>query len=128
MNQRERDRLEMIKQANNGSLTRREAARLLSMSERNFYRILARYTLEGDKAVIHRMRGRGSNRGYPSKVREDIFSLHKGLYDDYGPTLFAEMLLKHHHYAIDHDTLRRWFRQANIPILPARKEIGRAHV
>ena len=121
MNQRERDRLDMIKQTNNGSLTRREAARLLSMSERNFYRILARYTLEGDKAVIHRMRGQGSNRGYGRKVREDIFSLHKALYDDYGPTLFAEMLLKHHHYAIDHDTLRRWFREENIPVPAARK-------
>ena len=121
MNQKERDRLVIIKQTNDGSLTRLEAARLLSMSERNLYRILSRFASEGDKGVIHRMRGRCSNRGYDRTVREDIFSLHKALYDDYGPTLFAEMLVKHHHYAIDHDTLRRWFRQENISIPAARK-------
>jgi transposase len=121
MSAKERDRLQIIKELTKDTMTRKEAADLLEMSERNVYRILSRYNQQGDRAVIHQLRGRSSNRGYPDAIKKDVFALHRGLYADYGPTLFAEMLIEHHHYAIDHDTIRRWFREEHIAIPTSRK-------
>ena len=121
MSAKECDRLQIIKELAKNNMTHKEAADLLEMSERNLYRILSRYNQQGDRAVIHRLRGCSSNRGYPDAVKKDIFALHQALYSDYGPTLFAEMLIEHHHYAIDHDTIRRWFREKHLAIPTSRK-------
>jgi hypothetical protein len=45
-------------------------------------------------------------------VHTETLRLHRQLYADYGPTLFAEMLQEYHHLTIDADTLRRWLKGA----------------
>ena len=62
MSQRERDRLKVMEPVMSGRRRQREAARLLGLSVRQVRRIQRRLEAEGDGAVIHRLRGRPSNR------------------------------------------------------------------
>jgi len=57
---------------------------------------------------VHRLRGLRSNRGHSQQTRERVAKLYRERYSDYGPTLFAEMLTKHHELAIGVETLRQW--------------------
>lgn len=112
MNQQERDRLKILNEVCEGDLSVTEAAELLCLSQRQVYRLLRCYRSEGDQGLIHKLRGRPSNRGYPTQVRSHVVKLYWGQYRDYGPTLFSEMLVKYHRVAIDHETVRRWLAAA----------------
>ncbi len=109
MSQTERDRLVVIKQAIKNRLSAREAGKLLELSRRHVFRLLKRYRQEGDAGLIHRLRGRPSNRGYRKRVKARVLELYwRPEYRDYGPTLFTEVLLKDHKILVDHETVRRW--------------------
>jgi hypothetical protein len=112
MSTKERQRLQVLGHLKHGKTTVVKAAAALGVSERQMYRVLERYRREGDLGLIHRSRGRTSNRGYPPEVRTEALRLRRELYSDYGPTLFAEMLQEYHHLTIDADTLRRWLKGA----------------
>jgi predicted DNA-binding transcriptional regulator YafY len=62
MTQADRDRLVALKKAAQGLITRKQAAQELKVSERQVYRLLAALKERKDKAVIHGLRGRASNR------------------------------------------------------------------
>jgi hypothetical protein len=109
MSRQERDRLQLITQLTKGTLRVSECARTLDLSVRQVYRVLARYRVEGDKGVIHRLRGRPSNHGYDAKLRQRVLALYwQPCYRDYGPTLFTEALLEEHRIGVNHETVRRW--------------------
>jgi len=108
MSQKEQDRIKLLEQVERQEITIIESAKILSVSERQLYRILRRYRNEGDRGVIHRLRGRPSNRGYSRGIREQVCKLYWKQYADYGPTLFSEMLVKNHSIDVNHETVRRW--------------------
>ena len=108
MSHRERDHVTIIRQIHSGRMSVREAAELCKLSQRQLYRLLSRYRAEGDRGLIHRLRGHPSNRGYEKEIRTKAVTLYWQEYRDYGPTLFSEMLLEYHGLKIDHETLRRW--------------------
>jgi transposase len=109
MSRQERDRLQLITQLAKGTLKASEFAKAAKLSLRQVYRLLARYRAEGDKGVIHRLRGRPSNHGYDAKLRQRVLTLYwQPCYRDYGPTLFTEALLEEHHISVNHETVRRW--------------------
>ncbi|MDH3252102.1 MAG: ISNCY family transposase [Ignavibacteria bacterium] len=110
MSTKERQRLQVLGHLRQGKMTVVKAAAALSLSERQMYRVLARYRTQGDGGLIHRSRGQHSNRGYAPEIRMQTLRLYQELYPDYGPTLFAEMLQEYHHLRIDADTLRRWLK------------------
>lgn len=112
MSQKERHRLKILVQIQKRQMTYREAAEDLTLSERQLYRLMKRYHKQGDAGLIHRLRGRLSNRGYAERIRTRVLMLHKHQYSDYGPTLLGEMLIVSHKLQIDHETLRRWLRSA----------------
>ena len=111
MSQKEADRLSIIQQVDNQKLSAYEAAEIMGISERQTYRILKRVREEGVKGVIHRLRGKKSNRGYPDEVKEKVIKLYRKGYSDYGPTLFSEKLVENHKISIDHETIRKWLRE-----------------
>jgi hypothetical protein len=106
MSTKERQRLQVMSHLKHGKATVGKAAAALGLSERQMYRVLGRYRSQGDQGLIHRLRGRSSNRGYPTKLRREALQLHHDHYPDYGPTLFPEMLERYHALSIDADTLR----------------------
>jgi transposase len=114
MSTKERQRLQVIGHLKHGKTTILKAAAALGVSERQMYRILERYRSHGDRGLLHRLRGRASNRGFPGDVRTEALRLYRESYPDYGPTLFAEMLSQHHDLAIDSDTLRRWLKASGL--------------
>ena len=97
MTQQDRDRLVALKKARKGLITQREAAAEIGQSERHVRRLLVKLTREGDRAVVHRLRGRSSNRQVEAKVKQAALGiLGQELYCGFGPTLASEYLSKNH--------------------------------
>lgn len=90
-----------------GRMSIREASKRLGLSYRQCRRSYKRYRDQGDKGLVHRSRGRPSNRGKPAKFKDQVLARCRKDYEDYGPTLAAEELGEKG-YALDHETLRRW--------------------
>lgn len=112
MSSKERERLKTLERVSKGELTACEAARALGISVRQVYRSLRRYRARGDAGLVHGLRGRPSNMRHPAAERTKALELFGTLYADYGPTLLAETLAKHHGLTISRETLRRWLLAA----------------
>jgi transposase-like protein len=111
MSQKEVDRLGIINQVISKKIPARECSSLLNLSERQVFRIMSRVRQEGSKGVIHKLRGKRSNRGHSENIKMKVLEIYCKQYNDYGPTLFSEELLKNHSIAVDHETIRRWMRE-----------------
>jgi hypothetical protein len=90
---RDRDRLVVLRQVCAGELSVAEGARRLKLSVRHLRRVVRRFEAEGDVAVVHRGRGRPSNRRRPDVIRASALAeARRDIYRDFGPTLLAEHL------------------------------------
>ena len=112
MRQRDLKRLHVIRKVVEGSLTQKQAAEVVSLSERQIRRIIRRIEAEGDKGMQHRSRGRQSNRKLPKKLTEKVVRLYQEKYQGFGPTLAAEKLLELEGIAVSKETLRTWLIEA----------------
>ena len=121
MSQRELDRLQIIKKIESKELTVEQGGSLMGISSRQTYRILKKIKEEGSKGIIHKLRGKNSNRGYPEELKKQAIRIYRSGYSDYGPTLFSEQLVENHHISIDHETIRRWLRAKAITTSMRRK-------
>lgn len=108
MSKKERERLTVLERVKALEITDEEAGTILGMSRRQLYRIKKRFTAEGDQGLVHRLRGRCSNRGYSVSDKREVLGLYRERYSDYGPTLFGEMLSEHHQRDVSAETLRQW--------------------
>ena len=108
MSQKERHRLELFAQVQKEALSLVEVAALLPLSYRQCKRVWKRYQTEGDAGFVHRLRGRPSTHRKPDSARAQALALVRTHYADFGTTLAAEMLAKHHALSLDPETLRRW--------------------
>jgi transposase len=108
MSIREMERLKMIVRIKEGKITVGEAAESIHLSERQMYRVLARYRTQGEAGLPHRLRGTTSNRGYSKETQKKVFRLFREQYSDYDPTLFSEKLEDYHALSISRQTLSRW--------------------
>ncbi len=61
--QKELKRLHVIHRVLNGEITQAEASEILSISGRQTRRIISRIRQEGDIGIVHKLRGKESNRG-----------------------------------------------------------------
>src|SRR5437870_1012045 len=107
MSKRERIRLEVLSRVKRGELRLRKAAQLLQLSYRQAKRVYARYGQEGDKGLVHRLRGRPSNRQLDKTKKQTVLARYRKKYADFGPTLAAEYLAKEG-LGISVETLRLW--------------------
>jgi DNA-binding Lrp family transcriptional regulator len=115
MSQKERDRLKVLNEANKGQITQKQASAQLGVSERQVRRLTARLKSEGDKAVIHRLRGRVSNRRIGDEIRQRALEeLSQPECADFGPTFATEHLRKRHGIVVGRDTVRKWMSEANL--------------
>ncbi len=64
--------LYVIRKVLDKEITQVKASEILSLSSRQIRRILKRVRREGDKGVIHKSRGRPSNRRIPDTIREKV--------------------------------------------------------
>ena len=111
MSRKERERLKVFARVKRKELKLTEAAELLGLCYRHSRRAYKRYQQEGDRSLVHRSRGRGSNRGHDPTFKSAVLTRYQEQYPDFGPTLAAEKLAAEG-YELDHETLRRWLLAA----------------
>ena len=107
MNQKERQRIGIMIGVKAGELSLVEAMDVLGLGYRQTKRVWRRYRADGDKGLVHRLRGKPGLRRKPAKLRARILARVAERYPDFGPTLAAEYLAKDG-LVVDHDTLRCW--------------------
>ena len=107
VSRKERMKLVAMEQVAGGRQTLGEAATWLGMSYRQVRRVWRRYREAGVVGLVHRSRGRPSNRRREVMEREAILAAYRARLEAFGPTLASEKLAAWGH-AVDHETLRRW--------------------
>jgi hypothetical protein len=123
-NQRELKRLHVVQKVIEGTLKQTEAAAILSLSSRQTGRVVGRVRGEGPQGVVHRSRGRESNRKYPEGFKDRVIELYRQNYEGFGPTLAQEKLLERDGILISDETLRIWLIEAG---LWKKRRRGRQH-
>ena len=112
ISQRELERKRVMEHVLEGRMTLRRASELLGVSYRQAVRICNRFREHGAKGLVHRSRGRPSNRRHPEALRQKVLKRYEERYARFepGPTLLAEKLAQEK-LVVDHETLRRWLIQ-----------------
>src|SRR4051812_28900193 len=113
MSAAERRRVEVMSRVRDGHLTVAAAAAALGVSERQAWRLKARYAGGGDAGLIHKLRGRASDNQADDAARAAVLTLYRAKYPGFGPTLACEYLARDGH-AVSHDALGRWLRDAGL--------------
>jgi hypothetical protein len=92
MRAKELRRYHVVQKVLSEEMTQRGASELLGVSERQMRRIVRRVRREGERGVMHRGRGRPSNRRYGESLKRRVVRLYRGRYRGFGPTLANEKL------------------------------------
>lgn len=112
--QKELRRLHVIHRVIEGELTQADAARTLSLNERQIRRIVKRIREEGDGGIRHRSRGKESGRKLPKKLIARIVWLYQEKYQGFGPTLTSEKLSELDGIPVSKETVRLYLLEAGL--------------
>src|SRR5438477_6979894 len=91
LSMKELDRLQVLTRIAERRLTRRRAAGLLQIGERQVRRLYRAFVQDGAAGLVSRRRGRPSARRLPAATQERALALIRERYADFGPT-FARAL------------------------------------
>ena len=80
---------------------------------------MQRVRVDGDAGLVHRGRGKPSNRKIPEKVKAKVLRLYAQRYGDFGPTLAAEKLAERHGITLSDETVRLWLHARGISLSAA---------
>ena len=128
MTQADRDRLVALKKVQKKVITQREAAEELELSIRQVQRLLYGLQDQGDKAVIHGLLGRPSNRRIEERIeRQAVKILSAPAYEGFGPTLASEYLGKKHGIEASKETVRQWMIRGKL-WTGKREKVRQVHV
>ena len=114
MSLKELRRLKVLHAVLDKRFTQKVAAAKLDLSERQVRRLVKSVREFGDGGVIHRGRGRPSNRRYSEQFKAEVLKLCGKKYSDFGPTLAAEKLLELDGMRLSRETLRQWLMSAGL--------------
>src|SRR5215471_1414170 len=124
---KERERLKVLQQVEEGHLKQIEAARRLRLTDRHIRRLQQRLRTQGDGGIVHRLRGRRSNRKIPEPLRQRaVRQLRQARYAGFGPTLAAEHLARSG-VGVSRETLRQWMSAAGL-WRPRKRRVKAVHV
>ncbi len=116
LSQKDRDRVVVLHQVQQGQLSISEGARRLHVGVRHMRRVVRRFEREGDGSVVHGLRGRPSNSRLADGAREAALARARDpLYHDFGPTLLSEHLARGSEgICVCPATLRLWLIEAGL--------------
>jgi DNA-binding Lrp family transcriptional regulator len=119
MSAKDRDRLKVLHAVRKRHITQVQAGEELGISARWVRVLLKRMKREGDRAVVHRLRGRPSNRKLPGAMKQRVLAVFRERkqakqWHDYGPTLAVEELGAEHQLQVSKETLRQWLLEAGL--------------
>jgi transposase len=107
MTAKEVNRCCVIKETTEGGLTVREAAIVLSLSERQAYRLKRRVRDGGPVGVIHGLRGRSPSTAKSPILREGIRALYQDKYVGFNVSHFTEKLVGEEGIEVSRETARK---------------------
>ena len=105
-------RYQVIRKIFDKEFNQQEAAEYLGLSDRQIRRIVLRVRKEGERGVIHRLRGAKGCRRLKKNFKDRVLELYRAEYPDFGPTLASEKLLERNKIKICDETLRLWLIEA----------------
>jgi transposase len=108
ISKRELKRLEVLKKVIREGIKQVEAAEILELSIRQISRLVYRVKVEGEVGVVHRLRGKKSNRVISEEQKKQVIEIYSKKYKGFGPTLFSEKLFEIEKISISDETLRNW--------------------
>ena len=112
--QEELKRLNVIHKVLDRSITQIEAAGVLDLTDRHIRRMAARIAKEGDKGIVHKLRGQPAHNCTLDKVKKKALSLCKDIYEGFSPTLASEKLFERDKIKVSRELLRTWFIEEHI--------------
>lgn len=115
MRQKELKRLHLIKKVLEKEISQEAVGQMVGLSSRQVRRLVRAVKREGDKGIVHKLRGRVSNRAIASGIKEEALRLYQEKYPDFGPTLGAEKLWEREKIKVNDETLRLWLIDKGIP-------------
>ena len=125
MSVKERRRLEVVSRVKSGELSLVTGAELVGISYRQAKRVWAFYQDQWDAGLVHRLRGRASNRHVEAAPKERALELYREKYPGYGPTLAAECLQRDDDLTVPVSTLRVWLSSAGLWQRQRRRKLHR---
>jgi hypothetical protein len=114
LSMKELERLQVMTRLAERCLTRRRAAALLRLSERQVRRLYRAFVQDGAAGLVSRRRGRPSARRLPVATRERALTLIRERYADFGPTFAHQKLTEEHALVLSVETLRGWMSAAGL--------------
>ena len=93
----------------------REAVKIMGVSERQGWRILAAYRKEGAAALAHGNRGRTPANATPLTICQQVVAITKERYCGVNHTHLAELLAEREEIMLSRSTLRRLLTRAGLP-------------
>ena len=106
--------LNVIHKVLDKSITQIEAADILDITDRHIRRLAARITEEGDKGIVHKLRGKVAHNCTLDKVKTKALGLCKSTYEGFSPTLASEKLFERDKIKVSRELLRTWFIEEHI--------------
>ena len=107
-------RYQVVRKIFDKDINQQEAAEYLDLSDRQIRRIVRRVREEGERGVIHRLRGAKGCRRLDDAFKDKILGLYRKEYPDFGPTLASEKLWERQKIKVCDETLRFWLIRAGL--------------
>ena len=121
MSRRELKKLKIVQDAISGQITQVMAAEVLKLSRRQVRRLVRGVRTEGEAGIVHKSRGKPSNRLIAPEVKAKALSAYKEVYIGFGPTLAIEKLKEREWIGIGKETLRKWLIEEGLWVRGKRK-------
>ena len=125
MSDRERERLVVLRSTMAKLRTQVEAAEVLGLCVRQVGRLIAGLRRVGDASLVHKLRGRASNRAKAETLRRRVIELYRTEMSDYGPTLACERLAEAYGLVVPRETLRRWLLKEGLWTRRRKRDVPR---
>lgn len=114
MSREEARRLSLVQQVLDRRIRQRHAAEIVGVSVRQVRRWVQRVRAAGPAGIVHRLRGRPSNRRLSATRKRQVLARYRERYLGFGPTLAQEKLRERDRLIVSRETLRQWLREAGL--------------
>src|SRR5512133_350261 len=115
LNEAEQKRVMVLNRVLEGKLAAGQGSELLSVSARQFRRILAAYREEGAAGLVHGNRGRRPANATEQGLRDRVVELARTKYAGYNHQHLTEELNEAEGIELDRSTVRRILLEAGVP-------------
>ena len=114
MNRKEREQSKTFELVKTKAMTQKAAAIKLGVSQRWVQKKIKRYMQDGDIGLIHKSRGKPSERRWSAEQEAILLNLLRNEWHDFGPTFSAEKLKEFYKIDISKETVRKVMIKNNL--------------